>query len=188
MNERGRITTEQGPRRMNIHLTDFDESQRADYMTVVASMAAVDGSISSEELYSLRELCKFFVLGPSARGQVMAASSSPPSDLDDIVKRLGEGPLRYSLLLDVAAMAYRDGVLTPEEKSEYARLSAQMGVPEAHSASIWKFAEGLFSPGYSPAMCSEGIDRLDKEGIPRGSVLISACMLASGFSTPETGR
>jgi uncharacterized tellurite resistance protein B-like protein len=173
---------------MNIHLTDFDESQRADYMTVVASMAAVDGSISSEELYSLRELCKYFVLGPSARGQVMAASSSPPADLDEIVQRLGSGPLRYSLLLDVAAMAYRDGILTPEEKAEYARLSELMGVPDKHSASIWKFAEGLFAPGYTPAMASEGIDQLDAEGIPRGSVRISACMLASGFCTPETGR
>ena len=115
---------------MNIHLTDFDESERADYMTVVASMAAVDGVISSEELLCLRELCKNFVLGPSARGQVLAAASSPPHDFEDIVRRLGHSSLRYSLLVDVAGMAFRDDVITDEERKEYKRLSDLMGVSE----------------------------------------------------------
>lgn len=174
---------------MNIHLTDFDESERADYMTVVASMAAVDGVISSEELLCLRELCKNFVLGPSARGQVLAAASSPPHDFEDIVRRLGHSSLRYSLLVDVAGMAFRDDVITDEERKEYKRLSDLMGVSEEHSKTLWEFAESQFSPGYTPAKAAESIEKLESKGVSRGCIRMSACMMALGMSTPlEVGR
>ena len=169
---------------MNPHLTDYNEWERTDYMMVVASMAGVDGKISSEEVFALRELCKTFVLGPDSRGQVMAAATTPPDDLEDIIKRLATSALKYSLLVDLAAMAYRDSVLTDSEKAEYDRLATLLSVSPEHSGAILKFAESLFAPGYTPARASESLDKLDKTGVPRSAMSISATMMALGLAGP----
>lgn len=169
---------------MNLHLTDFDESERTDYMMVVASMAGQDGAVTSEEIYAVRQLSIQFVLGPAARGRVMAATATPPENLDEILERLSKTDLRYSLLLDLAAMAYRDEVFTDKEAEEYERLSRRLGVDEAHSKAILNFASSLFTPGYTPAKASENLERLEKEGIPRRVVALSATMMAMGISSP----
>ena len=166
-----------------LNLTDFDESERRDYMTVVAIMAGADGKVTSEEILALRELCKRFVLGPSARGRVMGAATVPPHDLEEILSRLAETPLRYSLLLDVASMAYRDEVLAPEEQVEYDYLSNKLGVPEAHSKAIMSFAESIFQPGYTPAKASENLNKLERSGIPRAAVSLCASLQALGLTS-----
>ena len=97
---------------LNLHLTDFNEAERTDYMMVVASMAGQDGAVTSEEIYAVRQLSLQFVLGPEARGKVMAATATPPENMDEIIDRLAQTDLRYSLLLDLAAMAYRDEVFS----------------------------------------------------------------------------
>lgn len=165
---------------MNLHLTDFDESERTDYMMVVASMAGQDGAVTSEEIYAVRQLSLAFVLGPEARGKVMAATSIPPENLDDILERLSHTELRYSLLLDLAAMAYRDEVFSPEEQAEYKRLSEGLKVDAKHSEAILKFASSLFAPGYTPASSCEHLEKLEAAGVPRRAVSLSASMMAMG--------
>lgn len=168
---------------MNLHLTDFNESERTDYMMVVASMAGQDGAVTSEEIYAVRQLSLHFVLGPEARGRVMAATATPPENMDDILERLSTTDLRYSLLLDVAAMAYRDQVFSDAEREEYERLSTRLKVDSAHSQAILKFASSLFAPGYTPAQASENLERLEKDGVPRRVVGMSATMLAMGITS-----
>ncbi len=170
--------------KLNLHLTDFDETERTDYMMVVASMAGQDGAVTSEEIYAVRQLSLQFVLGPEARGKVMAATATPPENMDDILERLAQTDLRYSLLLDLAAMAYRDDVFTEAESEEYGRLSTRLGVDDAHSKAILQFASSLFAPGYTPAKASENLDRLESQGVPRRVVSLSATMMAMGISSP----
>lgn len=169
---------------MNQHLTDFSEQERTDYMMVVASMAGQDGAVTSEEIYAVRQLSLQFVLGPEARGRVMAATATPPENMDEILDRLARTDLRYSLLLDVAAMAYRDNQFTAAEREEYQRLSARLAIDEAHSQAILQFASSLFAPGYTPAKASENLDALMKAGIPRRVVALSATMQAMGIASP----
>lgn len=169
---------------MNLHLTDFSEEERTDYMMVVASMAGQDGAVTSEEIYAVRQLSLQFVLGPEARGRVMAATATPPENMDEILERLSETDLRYSLLLDVAAMAYRDNQFTDAESEEYTRLSSRLRVDDQHSTAILSFASSLFVPGYTPAKASESLEKLVKDGIPRRVVALSATMQAMGISSP----
>ena len=173
---------------MNPHLTDYNEWERTDYMMVVASMAGVDGKITSEEVYALRELCKAFVLGPEARGQVMAAATTPPDELEDILKRLAGSGLKHSLLVDLAAMAYRDNVLTASEKHEYDRLGHLMEVPEEQSQAILKFAEGLFVPGTTPEKITESLNVLEKKGVTHSAMGMSATLMALGLTGPVEAR
>ena len=169
---------------MNLHLTDFNETERTDYMMVVASMAGQDGAVTSEEIYAVRQLSLQFVLGPEARGKVMAATSTPPENMDEIIERLGQTDLRYSLLLDLAAMAYRDEVFSAAEAEEYDRLAECLGVDKGHRQAILGFASSLFAPGYTPAKASENLENLEKEGVPRRVVSLSATMMAMGICSP----
>ena len=166
---------------MNPHLTEYNESDRCDYMMVVSSMAGIDGEVTSEEIYAIRELCLSFVLGPEARGKVMAASTTPPDDMDDILERLAHTSLRYSLLLDLGTMAYKDHVLTAEELAEYNRLAGKLRVDDNHAKHVLKFAESLFQPGYTPAQAEANLEALEQNGIPRAAVTMSASMMAMGL-------
>jgi len=168
---------------MNPHLTEYNEADRCDYMMVVASMAGIDGEVTSEEIYAIRELCLQFVLGPDARGKVMAASTTPPEDMDDILERLSHTSLKFSLLLDLGTMAYKDHVLTEQELAEYNRLAGKLRVDEPHAKRLLKFAESLFQPGYSPAQAEDNLEELERNGIPRGAVTMSASMMALGFAS-----
>jgi uncharacterized tellurite resistance protein B-like protein len=168
---------------MNLHLTDFNEAERTDYMMVVASMAGQDGAVTSEEIFAVRQLCLQFVLGPEARGKVMAATATPPENMDEIVDRLAKTDLRYSLLLDLAAMAYRDEKFSDEEAEEYNRLARQLDVDAQHSQAILQFASSLFEPGFTPAKAHEHLEKLSQDGIPRRVVSLSATMQAMGIGS-----
>jgi hypothetical protein len=165
---------------MNLQLTDFNESERADYMMVVASMAGQDGAITSEEVYAVRQLSLQYVLGPDARGRVMAATAIPPENMDEVLERLSGTDLRYSLLLDLAGMAYRDGVFTEAEAAEYDRLSGQLKVSAAQSKAILDFAARVLNTGGKPVKLADHIGILQQAGIPEGITSLSAILMAAG--------
>lgn len=49
---------------MKTQTTLFNESERTDYLVMLAHMVGADGEITSEEIYALRKLSEEFVLGP----------------------------------------------------------------------------------------------------------------------------
>ncbi len=163
---------------MNLQLLDYNESERADYMMVVASMAGQDGAVTSEEVFAVRQLSLHYLLGPDARGRVMAAAAIPPDNLDGILERLSSTNLRYSLLLDLAGMAYRDGVFTEAEATEYNRLSEQLHVPENQSKAVLDFAGGVLNNKGKKVILDDHLATLEKAGIPTGVVSLSAIFMS----------
>ncbi|MBI3925753.1 MAG: TerB family tellurite resistance protein [Armatimonadetes bacterium] len=159
---------------MNPHLSDYNESERADYMTVVAFMAGMDDELTSEEVLALQELSHHFVLGPLARGRVMAATAMPREELDTVVARLAGSGTRFSLLLDLCAMAYRDGHFSPAEKAEIERLGERIGIQPDQIAAVLQFAEVVHEP--QPADLDKALAELEKAGVPRPAVALSATL------------
>lgn len=157
---------------MNSQLLNYNESERADYMMVVASMAGQDGAVTSEEVFAVRQLSLQYLLGPDARGRVMAATAIPPENMDQVLERLSSTDLRFSLLLDLAGMAYRDGVFTDAEKTEYNRLSQQLHVPDAQSKAVLDFAEAVLQG--KQGKIADHVPTLEKAGIPADVVSLSA--------------
>ncbi|MBS2036556.1 TerB family tellurite resistance protein [bacterium] len=173
---------------MNLQLTDFNESDRADYMMVVASMAGQDGAVTSEEVYAVRQLSLQYVLGPDARGRVMAAAAIPPDNMDEVLERLSGTDLRYSLLLDLAGMAYRDGVFTEAEAAEYDRLSRQLNVSSEQAKAILEFAARVLNTGGKPVKLGDHTAILQKAGVPEGIVSLSAILMAAGLTGKDTAK
>ncbi|MHB2018842.1 MAG: hypothetical protein ACYCW6_17980 [Candidatus Xenobia bacterium] len=165
----------------HLHLTDFNESERADYLVVVASMAGSHGNLSSEEVLALRQLCMHFVLGPDARGRVMAAVSTPPHDLDRIIQHLSHTDLKFSLILDLSAMAWHDGHMGPEDEKEIHNISRQLGIKEESVKVLLQFASKLLK-GQHPDLEGE-YKKLEAAGVSRGAVAISAMMLTVQVAT-----
>ncbi len=170
---------------MNLQLTDYNESERADYMMVVASMAGQDGAITSEEVYAVRQLSLQYFLGPDARGRVMAAAAIPPDNMDEVLERLSSTDLRYSLLLDLAGMAYRDGVFTEAELAEYNRLSGLLNVSTEQSKAILDFAAKVLNTSGKPIKISDHLGLLRAARIPEKVVGLSAILMAAGWTGQE---
>ena len=162
---------------LKTELLNYNESERADYMMVVASMAGQDGAVTSEEVFAVRQLSLQYLLGPDARGQVMAAAAIPPENLDEILERLATTDLRFSLLLDLAGMAYRDGVFTEAEKTEYNRLSQQLQVPDNQSKAVLEFAEAVLKG--KQVKIADHVATLEKAGVPASAVTLSAIFMSA---------
>ncbi len=155
------------------HLIEYNEAERADYLAVVASMAGVDGSVSSEEILALQQLCRAFVLGPEARGRVMAATTAGTEDLDVTLDRLATTNLRHALVLDLCMMAWRDGQLLEAEESEIRRMAEKVGVSSRQVAILTHFASSL----RQGADLEQSLTLLESSGVPRSALALSATLL-----------
>lgn len=160
------------------HLIDFNESDRADYMAVVASVAGADGHVSSEEILALRELCKHFVLGPDARGRVMAATVPGTEDMGADLQRLAGTDLRFSLVLDLCAMAWKDGKLVEAEEAGIRGFAEQLAVEPAQVGALARFAEHL----HKGQPIDQDLADLGQAGIPRAALAMSATLVMRGRS------
>lgn len=124
------------------NLTSFDESERADYLVALAAMVASDGQVTSEELLCLRELCHNFVLGPTARGRVITATTAV-DEIDEVLARLGKTRLKHSLILDLCLTAYWDGQLDQVERDELSAFGQKLGLESGQVAAVLALAEDI---------------------------------------------
>lgn len=161
-----------------MHLSDFDEDERADYMVTVASLVAGHGQVTSQDIFTMRELCIRYVLGPRARGRVMAACSSPPHDLDDILGHLGRTPLKYSLILDLGTMGLiADGKLHSDDRAAVDHIADAMEVNKNQVEALLRLARVV-----SPAVKDDGdtvaaaIENAVKTGVPEGAIGLCATL------------
>jgi uncharacterized tellurite resistance protein B-like protein len=163
----------------SLHLTDFNEAERADYMVVVASMSHAQGEATSEDLFALRELCMRYVLGPDARGRVLAATSTLPDHLENVVKHLAHTQLRYSLFLDVCTMAYHHGSLGPAEEAEVLHIADLLHIKKEQADAIEDLAH-LLTDQKKPHTHDEvekAIASTESHGVPHGALAIAATLL-----------
>lgn len=162
---------------MHAQLAAYNETDRARYMAVIARIANVDGSMTSEEVYVLQQMCLGYVLGPDARGYVMASTTMDQDTLDAVLTRLASTDLRYSLLVDLCAMARADGTVHASEEEEIRYAAKVLRVSDAHLAAILEFSEILHKSGATVGVALErGLDNLAAAGVPREALTMAASL------------
>ena len=162
---------------MNQMLTNYNESERALYMMVLAHMAGVDGELASEEIFALREMCIRYVLGPDARGNVMAATALSSEALGKVLDELASTDLKFSLVADVCAMAHLDGVVKPEEAAAIELIAGRLKVGEAQLKALDAFAKRLVSSDRpQPAEVRDTLASLEPLGITASSLAMSTAV------------
>ena len=140
-------------------LASYPQDEREAYLGLVASLAAVDGEVSDEEIGKLRELCKAAKLGSRELGAVIATAEDPSSaPLGEYVERLKTSDLRFSLITDLYALAASDESVTVNEKREIADIAqamiAEHGKDFATGALVLaarRVAEGKMTPPGKPS-------------------------------------
>jgi len=96
-------------------MRDFSWQRRRDYLLLVASVAASDGTLHPDELALLKRWMDEFELPEKSRQAVLAVANEGPVPPGRLERRLARTNLTYSLLLDMMGMAMSDGVLMDDE-------------------------------------------------------------------------
>src|SRR5947207_718414 len=110
---------------------DLPLGERVDYLTVVASMAAADGRVEESELEQLRAFCRALELPRRETERVLAAARAPDRPhVREILERLKDSPLRFTLLTDLVFVAHADGDFDASELVEVEAIALALGVSE----------------------------------------------------------
>ena len=168
--------------------------ERVDYLTVVASMAAADGTTAGSEFEKMRELCKALGLGPAETGQVIAALEDPDTvRIGEVAGRLGSSQLRFALMTDLLFMAHADGDYCEAERAEIRELSHALNVSDAQLAALEKYVLAVLKASRAEGIGGEVFKKLGGEvaaslaaaAIPIAAVAVSGTwfgLSAAGIS------
>lgn len=99
-----------------VHICDYPQENRRDYLLLVAAVAASDRVLHPDELSLLEKWLVEFELNSDYHAEVLAAAKMAPDSLHEMQKRMADTDLTYSLMLDMMGMAMADGVLMDDER------------------------------------------------------------------------
>jgi uncharacterized tellurite resistance protein B-like protein len=119
---------------------DLEESERVDYLSVVASMAFADADADDRELERVRDMCKDLELSSESTEKVIAAATSSHDDsIDEALDRLTCSDLRYALLIDAIDIAYADDEVVESEAAELEALAERLGISHAQLVQLRRY-------------------------------------------------
>jgi uncharacterized tellurite resistance protein B-like protein len=157
--------------------------ERAAYLRVIASLAALDGEVSDAEIAHLRRACKDLELTPAQMGRVIASAEAPDKAMvRDAVRQLAGSQLRFTLLSDLLFIAHADGRYSEEERSEVAAVADALGITKAQRSAVDKYVTAVMKAGKAKGVGAEALKKLGGEvaaGLAATGVPIAA-VAASG--------
>ena len=154
----------------------YSESVRVFYSMVLAHMAGVDGQFAAEERERILELCSDYGLSSEARQNVLNAVTMPRAWLDVILSQLSMTDLRYSLLIDVCAMAQADGVIEAAEEKTIVLVARAMKISDEHLEALEMLSNEIVAaalPGAGPEALEQALAQLEAAGVPRAALQAS---------------
>lgn len=133
------------------------ESERIDYLRVIASLVLADGVIDEREIVRLRALCSALAVSPAGEETVVAAASG--SDRRNVERILAnikqDNGLSVALLTDALTIAFADGKLERTETGCVAAFARALSIPTAQAVLIARHVERV--------LASEGSEPLSKD-------------------------
>lgn len=159
-------------------------TERVDYLTVVASMAMVDGVVRAEEVDRLDALCTQFALEPGDAASVAEAAQHPDAvQVRALLERLASSDLRFTLVADLVGMALADDEYAGTEREEVRAVAEILGVADEQIAAI----EAWAASARAPSKRSEVAEGLATAGVPLAVVALSGSVWGMGAGTFATG-
>lgn len=174
-------------------LRAYPEVERVDYLSVVASLAAADGTVTDDEVNRIREFCEHARIGDIGIGLIIAAIENPAViELDVVLPRLAQTELRFTLLLDMLALAHADGLCCADEQAEIQKIAAMLAITPAHMEAANRYVEAMMAASRNPSRRSgaewqrvgaEIADALNAAGVPLRAVALAGAMMGTGASS-----
>ena len=162
-------------------LATYPEDQKIDYLCLVASIAAADGTISNDEITTLRQFCESIAISSPGIGVIMSTiEDSSELDVRTTLVRLAQTDLKFRLLTDLLCMAYADGLVSPAEKEEISHIAGQLEISPKQIAALDSYLQELFSVQPSGTARTMGkqvskatVDTLRRAGVPLNAITFS---------------
>ncbi len=176
-------------------LANYPEDERIDYLSIVASVAFADGTVTDDEVSTLREFCTTIGIHELGIGMIIAAAEDPSDlDLEAIITRLSQTELKFTLLTDMFFMAYADGNVSPNEEGEIHKIAEMLRISRDQIAAIDRYVDAVISARHSgnapksdwKKLGAEIAGSLASAGVPMGAVAISGSLVGSGSTTGIT--
>ncbi|HEX4339721.1 MAG TPA: TerB family tellurite resistance protein [Polyangiaceae bacterium] len=122
---------------------DIPLAERVDYLTIIASMAGADVSLTPEEMDNLRGLCRALELPAKETQQILDTAHRPTKMVERHLDALKASPLRFTLISDCLALAYADGEYATSERAEIASLARALEIEDQQLAALEECARAL---------------------------------------------
>lgn len=180
-------------------LEGYSDSEKAAYLSAIASLATADRQASEEELEYIRELGTAAQLSPQQLQTVeQAATETSGQELTRSLDVLKNSELRYSLVTDLIAFAKSDSDYSEEEQGSVQRISSYLGVNQEQFGLLNQVAEkaaqdpqALQEPAAAQNFFGFG-DKMKSAGINTGGLFksllsIAAPMLLGGMLSRGLG-
>jgi uncharacterized tellurite resistance protein B-like protein len=157
---------------------DLPEDERADYLSVVASMTFADKDADQAELDRVADLCATLELGDAATERVLAVARQPDdASIEAILHRLTESDLRYALMVDAIDIAYADDEIVPDEAAELEHLADALHIERAQLAMLRRYVATLTEhEGGDPDATKRAAAGLASAGIPAAGLAIATTL------------
>jgi uncharacterized tellurite resistance protein B-like protein len=123
-------------------LKDYTETEKAAYLTAIASIASADRSATEEELEFLDALADAAELSPAGKELLREASVEiTGDDLKQSLDVLKGSELRFSLLADLVAFAEADQDYSADEKNHITRVANYLNITQEQQSTINQFVQ-----------------------------------------------
>ena len=131
-------------------LADEDMSLRFAYAVGVGVVAHADGPLNETEQAALKDLAAGLLIPAEQTNKVLATASKPDkANITDLLGALTRREQQYLFLLDLRAMANRDGVVSETEQKTIEQFAALFKMSGA-DLDLWrKLEEAVFAEDFA---------------------------------------
>lgn len=118
----------------DVHPTESSAAAVEQKVRVLANLMKADGASLSVELAYLDAILAGARLSPAVDAALRAELAAPNQGPVDLAPFRADPDEAQALLMDMVALAWRDGTLHPAEKAHIRRVARDLGVPDADVA------------------------------------------------------
>ena len=172
------------------------EEEKVAYLYIVASIAAIDGSVSSDEINNLIKLAEQVAISSDGLGKIISAAKEPQSaPIKKYIAELRKSDLRYTLVADMFFLGYADDKLTKEEVDEINLISGQLNVKQEQVEAIKKYAKAMVDQAKGKVKGKETLKNMGSDiasslaasGVPLGAVAVSGSVFGLSAAGMTSG-
>ena len=159
-------------------LQNYSDSEKAAYLSVIASLASADREASATETEFLQQLAHQAGLSGGATQQVLAAAKDATNEsIKGHLDTLRGSDLRYSLVTDLISFARADGAYANDEEAMVNKISAYLGITPQQTQTLNQVVDQAAQvPHDANDPAKQGFfggitDKLAGAGIPKGALM-----------------
>ncbi|WBA41257.1 TerB family tellurite resistance protein [Hymenobacter canadensis] len=159
-------------------LQNYSDSEKAAYLSVIASLASADREASATEIEFLQQLAHEAGLSGGATQQVLSAARDASNEtIKSNLDALRNSDLRYSLVTDLISFARADGAYANDEEAMINKISAYLGITPQQTQTLNQVVDqAAHVPHDASDPAKQGFfggitDKLESAGIPKGALM-----------------